>query len=127
MCICMHNDHQLLTLLQGGTSCGVVGRTGSGKSSLMLALFRLIDVTAGRVLLDGVDVAKIGLDALRRQLAIIPQASAALAPFSTHAQQAMCTCAGAGCVNALQALVLHACCFSVHCGCMRKVMIQDHV
>ena len=59
--------------LQGGTSCGVVGRTGSGKSSLMLALFRLIDVTSGRVLLDGVDVAKIGLDALRRQLAIIPQ------------------------------------------------------
>lgn len=51
----------------------MVGRTGSGKSSLMLALFRLIDVTVGRVLLDGVDVAKIGLDALRRQLAIIPQ------------------------------------------------------
>ena len=39
----------------------------------MLALFRLIDITAGRVLLDGIDVAKIGLDALRRQLAIIPQ------------------------------------------------------
>ena len=58
---------------QAGASCGVVGRTGSGKSSLMLALFRLIDVTAGRVLLDGLDVAAIGLDALRRQLAIIPQ------------------------------------------------------
>ena len=54
----------------------MVGRTGSGKSSLMLALFRLIDVTAGRVLLDGLDVAKIGLDALRSQLAIIPQARA---------------------------------------------------
>ncbi len=39
----------------------------------MLALFRLIDITAGRVLLDGIDVAKIGLDALRRQLAIIPK------------------------------------------------------
>lgn len=51
----------------------MVGRTGSGKSSLMLALFRLIDITSGRVLLDGLDVAKIGLDALRRQLAIIPQ------------------------------------------------------
>ena len=58
---------------QAGASCGVVGRTGSGKSSLMLALFRLIDVTAGRVLLDGLDVASIGLGALRRQLAIIPQ------------------------------------------------------
>ncbi len=39
----------------------------------MLALFRLIDLTCGRVLLDGVDAAKIGLDALRSQLAIIPQ------------------------------------------------------
>ena len=78
-----------LILLQGGTSCGVVGRTGSGKSSLMLALFRLIDVTAGRVLLDGVDVAKIGLDALRRQLAIIPQARTSPTPLSRHTQQAM--------------------------------------
>jgi len=59
--------------LPAGTSCGLVGRTGSGKSSLMLALFRLISVDAGRVLLDGVDVADIGLDSLRRQLAIIPQ------------------------------------------------------
>ena len=46
---------------------------GSGKSSLMLALFRLISVDSGRILLDGVDVASIGLDGLRRQLAIIPQ------------------------------------------------------
>ena len=80
----MCNGLEHLALLQGGTSCGVVGRTGSGKSSLMLALFRLINVTAGRVLLDGVDVAKIGLDALRRQLAIIPQVSAALGPFLTY-------------------------------------------
>lgn len=60
-------------MLQGGSSCGVVGRTGSGKSSLMLALFRLVDITRGRVLIDGTDVATIGLDALRSQLAIIPQ------------------------------------------------------
>ena len=58
---------------QGGCSCGVVGRTGSGKSSLMLALFRLIDVTAGRVLIDGVETTAMGLDALRSQMAIIPQ------------------------------------------------------
>ena len=55
-------------------SCGVVGRTGSGKSSLLLTLFRLIDVTGGRILVDGVDIASLGLDALRQQLAIIPQA-----------------------------------------------------
>ncbi len=61
--------------LQGGASCGVVGRTGSGKSSLMLALFRLIDVTRGRVTIGGIDTASIGLNALRSQLAIIPQVS----------------------------------------------------
>lgn len=46
---------------------------GSGKSSLMLTLYRLIDVTGGCIMLDGVDTASIALDALRRQLAIIPQ------------------------------------------------------
>eukprot|EP00798_Chlamydomonas_sp_ICE-L_P022324 gene22324-29400_t len=59
--------------LAGGSSCGVVGRTGSGKSSLMLTLFRLIEVSEGTIRLDGLDVSTIGLDALRRQLAIIPQ------------------------------------------------------
>lgn len=59
--------------LPAGCSCGVVGRTGSGKSSLMLTLFRLISVDRGTIRLDGVDTASIALDALRRQLAIIPQ------------------------------------------------------
>ena len=58
---------------QGGVSCGVVGRTGSGKSSLMLTLFRLIPVTGGTISIDGLDTASVALDALRRQVAIIPQ------------------------------------------------------
>jgi len=41
----------------------------------MLTLFRLIDQMAGRILIDGVDIASLGIDALRSQLAIIPQVS----------------------------------------------------
>lgn len=59
--------------IPGGTSCGIVGRTGSGKSSLMLSLFRLIPITDGVVSIDGVDVSKLALDELRKQIAIIPQ------------------------------------------------------
>jgi ABC-type multidrug transport system fused ATPase/permease subunit len=59
--------------LVSGTSCGVVGRTGSGKSSLLLTLFRLIPITAGRILLDGIDTATLPLSVLRRRIAVIPQ------------------------------------------------------
>ena len=41
------------------TTCGVVGRTGSGKSSLLLALYELIEITGGYVRLDGLDVSKV--------------------------------------------------------------------
>lgn len=52
---------------------GVVGRTGAGKSSLTLALFRFIQYRAGTVYVDGIDISKIKLHDLRSRLAIIPQ------------------------------------------------------
>ncbi|KAI9983316.1 hypothetical protein PInf_007276 [Phytophthora infestans] len=57
----------------GGEKLGICGRTGAGKSSLMIALFRICGFESGTIRIDSVDVQKVKLNDLRRSLAIIPQ------------------------------------------------------
>uniref|UniRef100_A0A6B2KWS6 Uncharacterized protein n=1 Tax=Arcella intermedia TaxID=1963864 RepID=A0A6B2KWS6_9EUKA len=52
---------------------GVVGRTGAGKSSLMLSIFRIVEAESGRIIIDGEDISNLGLDSLRKKIAMIPQ------------------------------------------------------
>ena len=52
---------------------GVVGRTGAGKSTMMIALFRITDLCEGSIEIDGMDLGKLGLEDVRRALCIIPQ------------------------------------------------------
>ncbi|XP_053139112.1 ATP-binding cassette sub-family C member 8 isoform X2 [Hemicordylus capensis] len=56
-----------------GQKTGICGRTGSGKSSFSLAFFRMVDTFEGRIIIDGIDIAKLPLQTLRSRLSIILQ------------------------------------------------------
>ena len=64
---------QLSLHLRPAEKVGIVGRTGAGKSSLMLALMRIVEIDGGKITIDGIDVQTLSLQVLRAAIAIIPQ------------------------------------------------------
>jgi ABC-type multidrug transport system fused ATPase/permease subunit len=64
---------QITFRIQAGQKVGIVGRTGAGKSSLALALFRGLEAEEGKILIDDVDIGLIGLQDLREAITIVPQ------------------------------------------------------
>lgn len=70
--------HELNFAIAAGEKIGIVGSTGSGKSTIALSFFRFVEAWNGSIVIDGIDIASIGLTDLRRRLTIIPQGSFSL-------------------------------------------------
>ncbi|PYH55612.1 P-loop containing nucleoside triphosphate hydrolase protein [Aspergillus niger CBS 101883] len=69
--------------IEPGQRVGVCGRSGSGKSSLVATLFRMLEMDAGRILVDGVDLASVSRDLVRERIIALPQ-DACLLPGSVR-------------------------------------------
>lgn len=59
--------------IKGGEKIGIVGRTGSGKSTLFLTLLRIVEAHQGSILIDGVDISRAKLNTLRKNINFILQ------------------------------------------------------
>ncbi|TFY64349.1 hypothetical protein EVJ58_g2686 [Rhodofomes roseus] len=87
--------HNLSFTIRPCEKIGVVGRTGSGKSTLALSLLRMVEPSEGRIIIDGIDITKIGLDDLRTRVTIISQDVSLFSgtlrsnidPFNEHSDQ----------------------------------------
>ena len=66
---------KLNLVINPGEKVGIVGRTGSGKSSIVLSLSRIIEAYSGKIEIDGIDISDINLDDLRQSITIVPQDS----------------------------------------------------
>ena len=61
--------------IEGSKKIGIVGRTGSGKSTMALCLFRILEAINGKIIIDGIDISTLGLKKIRNNLTILPQDS----------------------------------------------------
>lgn len=81
--------------VEGSQKIGICGRTGAGKSTIMTAIYRLVELKSGKIFIDGIDISTLGLHQLRSKLSIIPQDSilfrgtirSNIDPFGTYSDE----------------------------------------
>ncbi|KAK5996011.1 ABC-type transporter cicA [Cladobotryum mycophilum] len=100
--LCPKIEARLSLHIRGGERIGIIGRTGAGKSSIITALFRLVELSTGSISIDGLDISSLRLHDVRSRLAIIPQdpvlfrgtVRSNLDPFNEHTDMELLSALG---------------------------------